>query len=276
MHLEVRDEDEASVLASTTIRPSGSATATGDIQVATETATTLPRPFDSNLGNNFTTSTCPTFFDRFLNDQAFASCLPLSLLLQTSSGFFTASRSLVRLTTILDSTCNVDFPTCSALMASYAQEVKQTANCGADLAMGNPSVVQAYNGFLAYDTLYHAGCLNDDSGRYCYANAVTNSSSPTSSYIYYLPLGVQLPGGSRPACTTCLQNTMAIFAQTASNHTQLLNGDYHSAASQIQMNCGPTFVQATVQNSGSGSMQSTLQPLAFLVTILTLLLSFVG
>jgi hypothetical protein len=97
MHLEVRDE--ASVLASTTIRPSGSATATGDIQVATETATTLPRPFDSNLGNNFTTSTCPTFFERFLNDQAFASCLPLSLLLQVCQTVFLRRRASLTICT---------------------------------------------------------------------------------------------------------------------------------------------------------------------------------
>ncbi|KAI5369980.1 hypothetical protein Slin15195_G008580 [Septoria linicola] len=255
MHLEARNE--ASDQASTTIRPSGSATATGGVAIATETSTVIPRPFDSNIGNNFTTSTCPTFFDRFLNNQTFADCLPLSLLLQTSNGFFTASRSRVRLTTTLDSTCNVDFPRCSALMAGLAQEVKQNSNCGSDLAMGNPTAVQAYNGFVAYDTLYHAGCLNDADGGYCYANAVTNASAPTSSYIYYLPLGVQLPGGSRPACTTCLQNTMAIFAQTAGNASQPLSGDYASAAAQVQMGCGPTFVQASVELSSLASPRAS-------------------
>lgn len=80
MHLEARNE--ASDQASTTIRPSGSATATGGVAIATDTSTVIPRPFDSNIGNNFTTSTCPKFFDRFLNNQTFADCLPLSLLLQ--------------------------------------------------------------------------------------------------------------------------------------------------------------------------------------------------
>lgn len=83
--------NEASVLASTTIRPSGSTTATGSVQVATETSTTLPRVFDSNIGNNFTTSTCPTFFDRFLSNQTFIDCLPLSLLLQVSRFLLLAS-----------------------------------------------------------------------------------------------------------------------------------------------------------------------------------------
>lgn len=42
----------------------------------------LPQPFDSSLGNNFTTDTCPQFFDDFLTNQTFLDCLPFSLLLQ--------------------------------------------------------------------------------------------------------------------------------------------------------------------------------------------------
>ena len=42
----------------------------------------LPSPFDSNLGNNFTTSSCPAFFQSFLNSEPFKQCLPFSLLLQ--------------------------------------------------------------------------------------------------------------------------------------------------------------------------------------------------
>ena len=42
----------------------------------------LPRPFDTSLGSNFTSSSCPAFFDSFLNNATFSSCLPFSLLLQ--------------------------------------------------------------------------------------------------------------------------------------------------------------------------------------------------
>ena len=41
----------------------------------------LPRPFDSNLGNNFTESSCPLFFSGFLNDEQFQNCHPASMLL---------------------------------------------------------------------------------------------------------------------------------------------------------------------------------------------------
>jgi hypothetical protein len=44
----------------------------------------LPRSFDAGLGNNFTTDSCPAFFKKFLSDDAFNECAPLSLLLQVS------------------------------------------------------------------------------------------------------------------------------------------------------------------------------------------------
>jgi hypothetical protein len=42
----------------------------------------LPHPFDTSLGNNFTTSSCPSFFNSFLTNGSFTDCLPFSLLLQ--------------------------------------------------------------------------------------------------------------------------------------------------------------------------------------------------
>lgn len=80
---------------STTIKPKAKTPATGSsIQVATQTgAATLPRPFDSSIGTNFTTSTCPEFFNNFLSNQTFNECLPFSLLLQVSMASSKASQS---------------------------------------------------------------------------------------------------------------------------------------------------------------------------------------
>lgn len=91
MLLERRQEggdSSSATTASTTIRPNDdtSATATATetgLAIASPTAVAdLPRPFDTSLGNNFTSTTCPTFFSSFLNNQTFKDCLPLSLLLQ--------------------------------------------------------------------------------------------------------------------------------------------------------------------------------------------------
>ncbi|TKA53928.1 hypothetical protein B0A55_12302, partial [Friedmanniomyces simplex] len=207
----------------------------------------LPSPFDSTLGNNFTSPTCPAFFQSFLTNETFQQCLPLSLLLQTSNGFFASAKSAVRLTQTLDATCRANLTICAPLMASLAQQLQLQTNCASDLAMENPTVLQAYNGLVAYQPLYHAGCLTDTNGAYCFVDAITNASAPTSSYIYYLPLGVQLPSGTRPACNTCLQNTMAIFATAADNSSVPLSGDYTSAAQQVDAGCGPEFVEASVE-----------------------------
>lgn len=42
----------------------------------------LPSPFDTSLGNNFTSPSCPAFFQSFLSNATFQDCLPFSLLLQ--------------------------------------------------------------------------------------------------------------------------------------------------------------------------------------------------
>jgi len=50
---------------------------------------------------------------------------------------------------------------------------------------------------------------------------------------------------------------MAIFNEAASNKSQLINGDYASAAQLIDLGCGPGFVNATVpQGKGTSASSS--------------------
>ena len=47
---------------------------------------------------------------------------------------------------------------------------------------------------------------------------------------------------------------MALFATAASNKSQPLNLDYVNAATMVDRDCGPNFVNATIMNAdGSGS-----------------------
>ena len=141
-------------------------------------------------------------------------------------------------------------------MSSLAQQLRQDSHCGADYTLQNPTVRQAYNGLLAYDILYKAGCLRDDNSTYCFASAVTNSTSPSDSYIYYLPLGVNLPGGSQPTCSGCLKGTMAILEEAAGNKSQPIAGDYASAAQVIDLGCGPNFVNTSIPQGAAASGKS--------------------
>ncbi len=52
-------------------------------------------------------------------------------------------------------------------MSSLAQQLVSNSYCGTDYKNQNPIVLQAYNGFIAYEPLYRAGCQKDSSGGYC-------------------------------------------------------------------------------------------------------------
>lgn len=175
------------------------------------------------------------------------------------------------LTQTLEATCNVNFNQCNSLMGSLAQQIQQQSNCGADLKLQNPTALQALNGFIAYAPVYSAGCQLTDTGSYCYAAAATNQSSYESAFIYYLPLGVALPGGAAPTCNACLRTTMGIFAQAATNRTQPLSQTYNGAAQQIDMLCGPTFVQAARVSGAASAVSASSGGVLGLLTFTLLL-----
>jgi hypothetical protein len=132
-------------------------------------------------------------------------------------------------------------------MKAFAANITSADACASDLSAQNPLVAQAHLGLLAYETMYTASCLhNPTTSSYCFADAVTNISSPTDSYIYYLPLNASLPGGTVPTCDPCLKDTMAIFQQASADKTSAIASVYVSAASLIDVQCGPTFINKSI------------------------------
>ena len=202
----------------------------------------------------------------------------LTPLLQTSSSFFQATKHATQLTRVLDASCSIEVDSCDSIMASYAQQLRADGGCGADFKLNNPAVIEAYDGFVGYRAVQQATCRKaaakeDGAGKYCYVNAVTNVSSPTSNYIYYLPVGVGLPAGAMPACNRCLEDTMNGFASFASNETQPVSAVYPQAAQQINLNCGPKYVNSTVQST-SGAAAGHAPPSLTLLSLPLLLLFF--
>lgn len=174
--------------------------------------------------------------------------------------FFSATKSHTSITRTLDATCAVvNEPACTTLLASFASDLRQDSNCGSDYRRQQPLVLSAYNGLVSYSSLYRAGCEKDDKGNYCFANAITNMTSPSDSYPYYLPLGIALPGGSQPTCSDCLKRTMDIFNQAANadkTQQQPLMGDYAAAAQLINVGCGPGFANTTMAAGKSAGQSS--------------------
>jgi hypothetical protein len=208
---------------------------------------------------------CPIFINSFLTNPTFKQCYPLSMLFdvsvtpvpphhglanpssQRSRSFFEAQRSLVSITRTLDATCAANATFCSTYLAELAQNLTAPENCGTDYQLGLTSVVDTYRAMLAYAPVYSAGCVRDpDTNAYCYANAVTNLTNPSTTYFYFLPLNKSLPATTVPACGYCLQQTMNLYQAATADRRQLIANTYVSAAKQANVICGPGFVNETL------------------------------
>jgi len=171
----------------------------------------------------------------------------LTIPYQSSNSFFDVTKSAFEVTQTLDATCSADTNICNPLLASLAANISAPANCASDLATQNPLIQQAELGLKAYKPLYSASCLrNPQTSSYCFADAITNATSPTDSYIYYLPLNISLPGGSQPTCNACLKSSMAIFSAASSDRKSAIANTYLTAAQQINVQCGPGFVNSSL------------------------------
>lgn len=254
---------------------------TSTTPTVTSVSSKLPSPFDTSIGSNFTVSSCPRFFSSFLNNATFQSCVPVSLLLQNSNSFFRAQRTPTLLTQTLDAACNAPLAICSPLLANIASQLIETSNCGQDFRQQNPLVSQAYAGLIAYEPIYRATCLRDaTTANYCFAEAISNSTNPADSYPYYTALGLSLPASAQPSCTSCLKDTMSIFAGYAPNGAQPLAKTYLPCASQVDSTCGPNFVATdvkvgSVSNPNTAAMDTSV-PTTSLVLVATVAAMWIG
>ncbi|SPQ22845.1 4c2db6b6-49bb-4660-b602-14764f04f563 [Thermothielavioides terrestris] len=222
-------------------------------------------------GPNGAPAPCPIFIKSFLSDPTFKQCYPLSMLFDSKS-FFEAQKSLVGITRTLDATCAANATFCSQYLAQLAQKLIEDDNCGADYKSGQATVVDAYNEMMAYAPVYSAGCLKDpNTGAYCYANAVTNQTNPSSAYFYFLPLNQSLPGTTVPACNDCLKQTMAIYQAATADRRQLIVNTYVAAAKQVNTVCGPGFVNESLAAEVIPSAAVLSRPSTWLAAALPLL-----
>ncbi|KAF6831528.1 C6 transcription factor [Colletotrichum plurivorum] len=225
-----------------------------------EAPSPLPSPFDTSLAFNFTSNdgaSCPRFINELLTNSNFKKCYPISMLLQGSRSFFEAEKKLLSIVRVLDATCGADVDFCTTYLNGVAGNLTLDANCGSDFDNGNPIVMQAYLGLKSYEMLYSATCLTDpDTSMYCFANAVTNLTTPSNVYFYYLPLNMTLPGSANPTCGSCLKRTMEIYQTFTANRKLAIASTYEDAATQVNTICGPEFVTESLQVATSMAVLS--------------------
>lgn len=238
----------------------------------------VPSPFDTSLGTNFTSSSCPTFFTNFLANSTFQQCTPLSLLLQNSQGFMSAQRNPTLLGRLMDTACSAPISICAATLSDIARQLTQDSHCGADFRARQPLVIQAYNGLLGYEPIATTACLkttaynstspapsanNDaENAQYCFTTALTNKANPSDPFPYYTAVGMNLPSVAKPTCNGCLRSAMEVFGRWALKSEQPLSMTYLSCAQTVNGACGAGFADANVQVGSvtSGTGMKNTQP----------------
>lgn len=147
-------------------------------------------------------------------------------------------------TQVLDATCHANATYCNGYLSELARNMTAKENCGTEYQQGHPTIRNTYTSLISYAPIYSAGCLKDpQTSMYCYANAATNTTNPGNMYIYYLALNMSLPGSAVPTCNQCLQQTMNVYHQATGNRKQLIVNTYEKAAKQVNLICGPQFVE---------------------------------
>lgn len=190
---------------------------------------------------------------------------------QGSQSFFEAEKSFFSITQVLDAACKADVDMCTDYFNDLAKSLIAAGNCGKEYDKENALVVQAYQGMKTYNTVYKATCLANEDSRssaYCFANAITNDTTPSNAYLYYLPFNSSLPVTAAPSCGSCTQQTMAIYQSATSNRKADISNTYLAAAEQINSNCGDNFVNTTLAAAVNSGTMGTLNPISSPTAIL--------
>jgi hypothetical protein len=167
--------------------------------------------------------------------------------MQGSRSFFEAEKKLLSIVRVLDASCAANVTFCTSYLSGVARNLTSQDNCADEYNRGNSVVMMAYAGLTSYNMLYSATCLQDpETSMYCFANAVTNLTTPSNVYFYFLPLNMTLPGSATPGCNWCLQETMGIYQSAAASRRQAISYTYQPAAKQVNSICGPNFVNDTL------------------------------
>ncbi|KAL4995793.1 hypothetical protein BDV10DRAFT_173909 [Aspergillus recurvatus] len=247
---------------------------------SSSSTSTFPTAFDTSLSNNFTTSSCPTFFTSFLSDDSFANCHAISTLLRDSTAFFHTLTSAASTSRVLDIACAADVSSCASILSSLAVNLVDDSNCGKDYADGNPLVTNAYVDLITYEPIYRATCLqNPDTSDYCFVDAVTNTSNAADYDVYFLPYGSTINNAtSLPTCSSCLQATLDIFSEWAQVEKQPLAKSYLASAEAVNGKCGSDFAKVNVTVGTEEDLPSSAEArlalsLSFWVSSLTICVS---
>ncbi|KAK4687324.1 hypothetical protein P7C73_g2788, partial [Tremellales sp. Uapishka_1] len=155
-----------------------------------------PTPLDLSISYALSNA-CLLYLTALLRSSTFLSCLPLSLLMTTSSGYSTllstsiASGNYTTLNNLVGYTSEPQ-PSgseCDTYLLGVLADFGSKANCQADVQSGNVVALQAAAGLGNYQVVREASGLLNSQGVYCYLEALS-SARPDDLYLWGIPGGV--------------------------------------------------------------------------------------
>jgi hypothetical protein len=210
---------------------------------------------------------CLLHLTALLSSPTFASCLPFSLLLTTSTSFASllAAAPADGYATLNALLAYVASPQpsgaqCDAFLADAAREMAEKGRCDADLRARVPSALEAQSGLGNAGVMRGAAGLRDpDTGAWCYLEAVA-SSRPDDLYLWALPSGIRsvgygqstlgtggltqrLPSSTRPTCSKCSRLLLSHYAEYAADTPTLNTTTVNAAVAVVNAACGQGFAE---------------------------------
>jgi hypothetical protein len=157
-----------------------------------------PVPTSMDLSISYALSdSCLLYLTTVLSSTTLQSCLPLSLLLTTSTSYaslLSASLAQGDLTKINQLVAYTASPspgtdTCDKYFAGVLSALDAKGNCAGDLAQAKAVALDAQLGVGNYKLIREASTItNPDTGKYCYLEALA-STAPDDLYLWSLPSG---------------------------------------------------------------------------------------
>lgn len=158
------------------------------------------KPLDLSISYALSDS-CLLYLNSVMQSSTFKSCLPFSLLLTTSTSYaslLSSSRASGSYDTLNELLAYTSSPqpssdTCDQYFSGMYTALSAKNNCAADMPKTGSTKAVAKDiktGVGNYQLMRQAAAITDpDTGKYCYLQAITNSS-PDDLYLWSLPAGV--------------------------------------------------------------------------------------
>ncbi|OCF60732.1 hypothetical protein L486_00371 [Kwoniella mangroviensis CBS 10435] len=229
----------------------------------------IPKPLDLSISPSNLSGGCLTYLTSLLSSEDLQDCLPLALLLTTSSAYSSLLSSSIqsgnytKINNLISYTSSSAREKCDEYFTSIQSSLSSNKNCGTDLSNKNQVVKDTDIAIGNYQLIKEASKLTDkETGVYCYIESMA-ATRPDDAYLWSLPSGIPLPSKSIPTCSSCSKSLLNTYMSFIPDTSTLNSTIVKSAITRVNDACGQGFVNLSaiaVSGTSSSSMIKSIPP----------------